>query len=261
MGGPIRSRYMAIVERRDLGGNLCRVTIAANEKVRQPPELDIAGLSTENYTRNPVVMWAHDAVGRSPSGGLPIGRTLSLDKTSDGRLVADFEFLGDDPFAQRVNNAWDKGFLQAASISWIPLESVPAEGGRWRDIRSDLLEWSIVSVPADPEALRDSQRRMIDAFLGESAPGLEARGEDALEYQGPGSHPQSDNEPALSPGDWADLTVALTLLNGVVEEGSPSGRAGGSTNSDNQDEKQDSEGEMMEIRVMVEAIRSAVLSS
>ncbi|MCH8205972.1 MAG: hypothetical protein IH956_03105 [Chloroflexi bacterium] len=166
MNRAVRSMNMDIVERLALGDGACRVTIAANESVRQPPELDFDGLSTENYARNPVVMWAHDSVGRSPSGGLPIGRTLSIAKTPGGRIVADFEFLDEDPFAQRVKNAWDKGFLQAASISWVPLESVPVEGGRWRDVRADLLEWSIVSVPADPEALRESHRLMLDVFLG-----------------------------------------------------------------------------------------------
>ena len=74
-------------------------------------------------------------------------------------VVAEFEFLSDDPFAQRVKNAWDKGFLQAASVSWLPLETAPAPGGGWRDTRADLLEWSIVSVPADPDTLKEAHRR------------------------------------------------------------------------------------------------------
>ena len=63
-----RSAYMDIVERRALDDNLYRVTIAANESIRQPPDLDFGGLSTDNYGKNPVVMWAHDVVGRSPAG-------------------------------------------------------------------------------------------------------------------------------------------------------------------------------------------------
>ena len=167
MGQRVRSAYVNVVERKALEENRYQVTIAANEGVRQPPDLDFDGMATENYERNPVVMWAHDVVGRSPSGGLPVGRTLRLDKAADGRMVADFEFLSDDPFAQRVKNAWDKGFLRAASVSWIPVESAPGEGGRWRDTRSDLLEWSIVAVPADPDALRESHRRLLDEFLGD----------------------------------------------------------------------------------------------
>ena len=167
----VRSAYVDIVERRALEGNFYRVTIAANERVRQPPELDFGGLSTERYLRNPVVMWAHDISGRSESGGLPIGRTRELTRDGTGRLVADFEFLGEDAFAQRVKNAWDKGFLRAASISWMPIEGGPSEGGQWRDTRSDLLEWSIVAVPADPDALRESQSRMIRELVAEAGEG------------------------------------------------------------------------------------------
>ena len=165
----VRSAYVDIVERRALEGNFYRVTIAANERVRQPPELDFGGLSTERYLRNPVVMWAHDILGRSESGGLPIGRTRELTRDGTGRLVADFEFLSEGAFAQRVKNAWDKGFLRAASISWMPIEGGPSEGGQWRDTRSDLLEWSIVAVPADPDALRESQSRMIRELVAEAS--------------------------------------------------------------------------------------------
>ena len=165
----VRSAYMDIVERRAVDGGRYRVTIAANESARTQPDLDLGGLSTDGYSRNPVVMWAHDAVGRSPSGGLPIGRTVELDRGPGGRIVAEFEFLEGDPFAQRVRNAWDQGFLRAASISWLPLESRPVEGGRLRDTRSELLEWSIVAVPADPDALRESQRRLISACVEEEA--------------------------------------------------------------------------------------------
>ena len=158
---------MDIVRRRAVGTKRRSVTIAANDRARTSPEIDLAGLRFDNYRRNPVVMWAHDSTGRSPSGGLPIGRTLSINRTPDGGIVAEFEFLEDDPFAQRIRNAWDKGFLQAASISWLPIETRPGQGGGIRDIRAELLEWSIVSVPADPDALRESHRRMLDSMLDE----------------------------------------------------------------------------------------------
>ena len=179
MVAEVRSAYMDIVERSAVEDGRYRVTIAANESARTQPDLDLGGLSTEGYSRNPVVMWAHDAVGRSPSGGLPIGRTVELDRGPGGRIVAEFEFLEGDPFAQRVRNAWDQGFLRAASISWLPLESRPVEGGRLRDTRSELLEWSIVAVPADPDALRESQRLLIAACVEdeEEAPRGEAGGE------------------------------------------------------------------------------------
>ncbi len=161
----VRSMGMDVVRREAVSATRRSVVIAANERARTAPEIDLAGLRFENYRRNPVVMWAHDSTGRSPSGGLPIGRTLSISRSGDGGIVAEFEFLEDDPFAQRIRNAWDKGFLQAASISWLPVESMPAESGGARDVRAELLEWSIVSVPADPDALRETHRRMLESLI------------------------------------------------------------------------------------------------
>ena len=161
----VRSMGMDIVRRETVDARRRSVVIAANDRARTAPEINLAGLRFDNYRRNPVVMWAHDAMGRSPSGGLPIGRTLNIERTADGGIVAEFEFLEDDPFAQRIRNAWDRGFLQAASISWLPVETRPAQGGGIRDIRSELLEWSIVSIPADPDALRETHRRMLDSLI------------------------------------------------------------------------------------------------
>ena len=172
----VRSMGMEIVRRGAVDARRRSVVIAANDRARTAPEIDLAGLRFDNYRRNPVVMWAHDATGRSPSGGLPIGRTLSIERAADGGIVAEFEFLEDDAFAQRIRNAWDKGFLQAASISWLPVESMPAKGGGMRDVRAELLEWSIVSVPADPDALRESHRRMLESLVaGDGVDGLDSR--------------------------------------------------------------------------------------
>ena len=261
MEGPVRSMYMDIVEHRALDGDLYRVTIAANEKVRQPPELEFGGLSTENYSRNPVVMWAHDAVGRSPSGGLPIGRTLNLVKVPGGRIVADFEFLGDDPFAQRVKNAWDKGFLRAASISWIPVDSTPVDGGGWRDTRSDLLEWSIVSVPADPEALRESHRRMLDVFLGEPELAAGATAPGAGDHPSPKAGPRRQPALGLSPDEYDDLSTALTLLRDVVEGLREPARAGDRATLAHTGPNGGSDSDMTEIRSMVGAIKTAVVNA
>ncbi len=161
----VRSMGMDVVRREAVDARRRSVVIAANGRARATPEIDLASLQFDNYRRNPVVMWAHDFTGRSPSGGLPIGRTLSISRSGDGGIVAEFEFLEDDPFARRIRNAWDRGFLQAASISWLPVESKPAKSGGVRDVRAELLEWSIVSVPADPDALRETHRRMLDSLI------------------------------------------------------------------------------------------------
>ena len=146
-------------------------TIFANELSRDGISVDIDGMDISNYEKNPVVLFAHDSSGRTESGGLPIGRTIRLERTPDGRLRADFEFLCGDPFAERVRNAWNRGFLRGASIGWRALEAKPLHTGRGvRVVRSELIEWSIVAVPADPDALRSAHSRVMKALIDRTHP-------------------------------------------------------------------------------------------
>lgn len=154
----------AIGDSEQVGGDMYSVTIFANELSRDGLSVDLSGMDFSNYEKNPVVLYAHDHIGRTESGGLPIGRTLRLARTPDGYLRADFEFLAGDAFAERVRNAWNKGFLRGASIGWRPLETRPS-GRSVRAARSELLEWSIVAVPADPDALRDVYLRVVRTML------------------------------------------------------------------------------------------------
>ena len=149
------------------GQQVHSITIFRNEKARSGPELILKGMSVSDYRKNPTVQWAHDTAGHTASGGLPIARTLKLDKGLE-RIVADFTFLQGDPFASRVENAWDQGFIRSASLSWLPKESERIEGepddwfgNGWRDTKSELLEWSLVAVPADPGALREAYYRSL----------------------------------------------------------------------------------------------------
>ena len=207
MNEQTRTAAAAIIGSAAVDANRYRVTIAANEEARQPPTLDFDGLSLDNYMLNPVVMWAHDVSGRSPSGGLPIGRTLELAKTDTGGLMAEFEFLSDDPFARRVKNAWDKGFLRAASISWLPIETAPARDGGYRDIRSDLLEWSIVPVPSDPDALRESHARLLEEFLGDVHLPLQSK-----------QNTHRERRAKMATTDMEAIRKDLAEINGFVRE-------------------------------------------
>ncbi len=136
---------LRVAESRRLGEGRYRVVVAANERSRNPLwDLNLAGVDFTNYRRNPVVLYNHD------DAQVPVGRTLEIGQDSTGSIAATFEFLPQDPFAERVKNAWDMGFLRAASIRWLPLETERGQGGRIVTTRADMLEWSIVAIPADP---------------------------------------------------------------------------------------------------------------
>ena len=130
-----------------------RVVISANNAYGLPGD-QLEVLDTERYMKNPVVLWNHDQWD-----DIPVARTTALNFNDNGDLVADFEFLPDDPFATRIQNAWDKGFINAASVGW-----------KYRDYEETepiLLEWSFVSIPRDPDALRAGYEKLMNDYIGE----------------------------------------------------------------------------------------------
>ena len=171
-----------------VGEDVYSVTIFANELSRDGMSVDLDGMDFSNYEKNPVVLYAHDHMGRTDSGGLPIGQTVRLARTSGGHIRADFEFLSGDAFAERVRNAWEQGFLRGASIGWRPLETRPSGRGM-RAVRSELLEWSIVAVPADPDALRDMYLRVVRAMLNPPPDGANADESVIFDHRDEGASP------------------------------------------------------------------------
>ena len=154
-------RVMVVTEARQTeDGSAHRMVIAANELSRNGDELNLRGISFKNYRKNPVVLWAHDAYE-----GIPIAKTVKIGHDEQGRIAADFEFNSDDEFAARVENAWNGGFIRGASIRYMPTKVVEVrkEDGsvdRLRIEESELLEWSLVAVPADPDSVRAAARAM-----------------------------------------------------------------------------------------------------
>lgn len=110
---------------------------------RQGDSIDQSGWDLKNFMRNPVILWAHRY------DELPLGKVVTLEVTQDG-LVAEVVFADNEanPKATQVKSLIDQGVLNAVSVGFIPKE-------RNGNIitRSELLEISIVPVPANQDAL------------------------------------------------------------------------------------------------------------
>ena len=154
-------RLMMVTEARQTeDGSAHRMVIAANEVSRNGDELNLRGVSFKNYRKNPVILWAHDSYQ-----GIPIAKTVKIGHDEQGRIAADFQFNSEDEFAARVENAWNGGFIRAASIRFMPTKVVEVlnEAGEVERVRieeSDLLEWSLVPIPADPDSVRAAARAL-----------------------------------------------------------------------------------------------------
>ena len=193
-------RVMVAEARQVEGEDTHQMVIAARERSRNGDELNLRGVDFQNYLKNPVVLWSHDSFG-----GIPIGKTLEIDHDDKGRIVADFQFNSDDEFAARVENAWNGGFIRAASIRFMPTKVVEMldEQGRVDRLRieeSDLLEWSLVPIPADPDAVKAGARAL--GLPAEIFRGIEPEPEPEPEEAEPLPDPVTEEpEPEPTQGD------------------------------------------------------------
>ena len=122
--------------------------------------LAVEGWDLAAYTKNPVMLWAHDSY--SP----PVGRAVAIGAAA-GALRAKAEFTPADlyPFGAMVGRMVREGFLNATSVGFRPLKyGYNTERGDYAmDFeKQELLEFSVVPVPANPEALVSAKAAGID---------------------------------------------------------------------------------------------------
>ena len=137
------TRYGTITTRAKKDGKMREAVIAVNDDVGDGWPIPLRQVNLSRYMKNPVVFLNHDRFR-----GLPIGKTERVNFNDDGQMVAEFFFAEDDELADRVRNLWDQEILRAASITvrfWWDWET--------DEERYYLIEWSIVGVPADEDAV------------------------------------------------------------------------------------------------------------
>lgn len=116
------------------------------------------GLNLDNYRKNPVLFYGHSYA----EPWSLIGKASELEQDSTGlRIRVDLREPASDTDPMHIIRAlWDGGLLKAASIGFQPLEAQPNEKGG-RDIqRAELMEISLVPIPANQNALRLAAKAM-----------------------------------------------------------------------------------------------------
>ncbi len=163
------------------------VVLTRRIRDRQGDILEPAGVRLKSFRKNPVVLWAHDY------RGLPIGKSL-WEKAQGDALIAKVRFANTD-FAQQVWQLVQSGFLNSWSVGFVPIQAEPVkEGGKFTGYRIkewELLEYSAVPVPANPEALTVEVRSRISHPVLLKSLGLLETDKDADEpMQGQASQPE-----------------------------------------------------------------------
>jgi HK97 family phage prohead protease len=133
--------------------------------------IKVSGWHLDRYAQNPVILWSHDGETIPP-----IGRALSMTPEAINdrpALVANIEYAPKDihPFADTVYQLAKNGFLKATSVGFLPRKTAKLSDeergmlglGKYGVFyeETELLELSVVSVPANPAALQNSLKGMI----------------------------------------------------------------------------------------------------
>lgn len=137
--------------------------ISTESQDRYGDEIMADGWDLSNYEKNPVVLWAHE------SDELPIAVARNT-RIEGGALLstADFGPTEDlSPMSAMVASMLERRVLNAASVgfrptAWAASDTEGAPPMALRYLGQELMEWSIVPVPANPEALIAAKSAGVD---------------------------------------------------------------------------------------------------
>ncbi len=99
----------------------------------------------DNYLNNPVVLWNHQR--HIP----PVGVCVSL-RLTEHEVIAETQFA-ETPLANELFELYAQGVLRGWSIGFQPLKAIPLASGGQRFYEWELLEYSAVPIPENPQAL------------------------------------------------------------------------------------------------------------
>jgi HK97 family phage prohead protease len=117
-----------------------------------------AGIRLDGYKTNPVILWAHD------DSAPPVGRAVDIQVGNpSSRVAVEFTPAEIYPFGAMIGRMVKARYLNAVSESWNPIKAKLRAGGEGYDFTEvDLLEISIVPVPALPQAIATARSAGID---------------------------------------------------------------------------------------------------
>jgi hypothetical protein len=140
--------------------------ISTDKKDRHGTVLNLDGWILDNYNKNPIVGYQHDVYGDSflqspdPDSVIAKGRVFRESNSLIGEVT--FEPADINPKAEKIFKKIKFGTLRSASVGFLPVEK-----GSWgkddesRDGKNptyyfgkrELLEFSIVNIPSNPDAV------------------------------------------------------------------------------------------------------------
>ena len=156
--------------------------ISTESKDRHGEVINMKNWKLDTFNNNPIVGYQHNVYGDNmclpPNPDDVLGKSKAWVDNYKGRpaLIADVEFEPKEinPLAEKVFRKVLFGSLNAASVGILPIgkghvESVTKDNGEVEKTYyydgQELLEWSIVNIPANPDARAKSLKNHTEAAL------------------------------------------------------------------------------------------------
>lgn len=141
----------------DQASRTVRMVCSTTTKDRHGDTIAQDGWKLDNYRNNPVILWGHDKY--CP----PIGKAVDIGITPRG-LEANIQFATADEheLADTVYKLLLGGYLNAGSVGFYPIKYILNDNGGVDFVEQELFEFSIVTVPSNPDALCTARSKGLD---------------------------------------------------------------------------------------------------
>jgi hypothetical protein len=161
--------------------------ISSERKDRHGTVLDINGWVLDSYNKNPIVGYQHDIYGDNPLKGPDPDNVIGVARVyRDGNLLIGavaFEPEDLNPLAEKIYRKVLAGTLRAASVGFLPIDKPAGHWGTGDQAQSgknatffygrrELLEFSIVNIPSNSDAVRRAFEKRQLAELKTISPDL-----------------------------------------------------------------------------------------
>lgn len=154
----LQRKFMSSAVQLDAGLGERQIRVVASSSVpdREKDIMSPIGCDLKNFLKNPIVLADHDRTK-------PIG--TATPEIKDGKVYAliDFAPLGVSKKADEYCGLAKAGVLNSVSVGFMPIDVTPNKGGGVDINKWELLELSLVAVPANPDALVVQRSASTDA--------------------------------------------------------------------------------------------------
>ena len=163
MSDEIKLKHFVLDEVKEVEGEdqVLHFVLSTQAVDRDQDTIAVDGWKLDNYKKNPVVLFGHDYKS------LPVAQSLAI-WTEDGALHSLAKFPSKElyPFGNTVYQFYKNKLLRAVSVGFKPVkwEYSTARKGGIDFLEQELLEYSCVPVPSNPEALARAKALDIDTL-------------------------------------------------------------------------------------------------